>query len=82
MQGQRERVLHGGPDGGGQLLQQGRVGRGAGGADAARQRDPCSAEASSLASRFEKIAPKIDTPNAPPMLRKKVTPDVAVPRSA
>ena len=43
---------------------------------------PCSAEASSMASRFEKIAPKIDTPNAPPMLRKKVTPEVAVPRSA
>jgi hypothetical protein len=29
-----------------------------------------------------KIAPKTDTPNEPPMLRKKVAPDVAAPRSA
>jgi hypothetical protein len=42
---------------------------------------PRSAEASSLASRLENIAPNTETPKAPPMLRKNVTPDVAAPRS-
>ena len=43
---------------------------------------PRNAAASSRASWLEKIAPNTDTPKAPPILRKKVTPDVAAPRSA
>jgi hypothetical protein len=48
----------------------------------AGSRAPCSAVASSLASRLENTAPKTDTPNDPPIVRKKVTPEVAAPRSA
>ena len=43
---------------------------------------PCSAAASLLASWLVKIAPNTDTPKAPPIVRKNVTPDVAAPRSA
>jgi len=35
--------------------------------------------ASSVAKRFAKIAPKIETPTAPPIWRNNVEPDVATP---
>ena len=35
-----------------------------------------------LDSWLVKMAPKTDTPKAPPIVRKNVTPDVAAPRSA
>ena len=43
---------------------------------------PRSAAASLLADWLVKIAPNTDTPKAPPIVRKNVTPDVAAPRSA
>ena len=42
---------------------------------------PCRAAVSLPESWLVKIAPKIDTPKAPPIVRKNVTPDVAAPRS-
>ena len=45
-------------------------------------RTPRSSATISVASRLENTAPKIATPNEPPMDRKKVAPEVAVPRSA
>ena len=47
-----------------------------GSGDASQRRDQLAGQA------LEKIAPNTETPNAPPILRKKVTPEVAVPRSA
>ena len=43
---------------------------------------PASAFISSVASRLENTEPQMATPNAPPMDRKNVAPEVAVPRSA
>jgi hypothetical protein len=42
---------------------------------------PRRAAAISVASRLAKIAPKIEVPKVPPMVRKNVAPEVAAPRS-
>jgi hypothetical protein len=44
-------------------------------------RTPRTADATSAASRLAKIAPKIEVPKVPPIVRKNVAPDVAAPRS-
>ena len=51
-------------------------------AEPAGQRDAVQRAGESPASTPEKIAPKTEAPNDPPMERKNVAPEVAAPRSA